>query len=204
MLPRSTTCSMSCVATCAFVRPRLAVADSAPPLAAVGFRPPHPTSAALGVSARRTLQYARLCFAVVHRDHGSYSRSIMFGPSVRGAPTMTSADFWPTIPPPLDASSPVGQQTRSPRVLRTHLHAYACRIYVVASRASTGLRRYGPPHPATPPLSASCSSGQRFAFGFLQIRSHPRHPCRSANSSPCRVSRGLSPPSKCALPGAPT
>ena len=52
-------------------------------------------------------------------------------------------------------------------------------------------------------VSASCSSGQRFAFGFLQIRSYPRHPCRSANSSPCRVSRGLTPPSKCALPGAP-
>jgi NAD(P)-dependent dehydrogenase (short-subunit alcohol dehydrogenase family) len=29
------------------------------------------------------------------------------------------------------------------------------------------------------------------------------HPCRSANSSPCRVSRGLPPPSECALPGAP-
>ncbi|PKF25182.1 hypothetical protein CW309_17785 [Pseudomonas hunanensis] len=28
-----------------------------------------------------------------------------------------------------------------------------------------------------PPLSASCSSGQHFASGFLQIRSHPRHPC---------------------------
>src|ERR1700752_1632954 len=52
-------------------------------------------------------------------------------------------------------------------------------------------------------VSASCSSGQRFAFGFLQIRSRPRHPCRSANSTPCRVSRGLSPPSECALPGAP-
>ena len=52
-------------------------------------------------------------------------------------------------------------------------------------------------------ISASCSSGQPFAFGFLQIRSYPRHPCRSANSSPCRASRGLSPPSECALPGAP-
>ena len=52
-------------------------------------------------------------------------------------------------------------------------------------------------------ISASCSSGQRFAFGFLQIRSRPQHPCRSANSSPCRASRGLSPPSECALPGAP-
>ena len=51
-------------------------------------------------------------------------------------------------------------------------------------------------------LSASCSSGQRFAFSFLQIRSRPRHPCRSANSSPCRASKGLSPPSECALPGA--
>jgi len=51
-------------------------------------------------------------------------------------------------------------------------------------------------------VSASCSSGQRFAFGFLQIRSHPQHPCRSANTSPCRVCRGLSPPSRCALPGA--
>jgi len=50
--------------------------------------------------------------------------------------------------------------------------------------------------------SASCSSGQRFAFGFLQIRSYPQHPCRSANFSPCRASSGLSPPSPCALPGA--
>src|SRR5579862_4740989 len=55
--------------------------------------------------------------------------------------------------------------------------------------------------PAAPPPSASCTSGQRFAFGFLQIRSRPRHPCRSANTSPCRVCRGLSPPSKRALPG---
>src|SRR5690606_13245822 len=32
----------------------------------------------------------------------------------------------------------------------------------------------------TPPcrlVSASCSSGQRFASGFLQTRSHPRNPC---------------------------
>lgn len=58
----------------------------------------------------------------------------------------------------------------------------------------------------TPPcrlLSASCASGHRFAFGFLQIRGHPRNPCRSANSSPCPASRGLSPPNECALPGAP-
>jgi len=56
-------------------------------------------------------------------------------------------------------------------------------------------------HPAVPPLSAS--SGQRFAYSFLQIPPRDRHPCRSANTSPCRACRGLSPPSECALPGAP-
>src|SRR6185295_16942099 len=47
-----------------------------------------------------------------------------------------------------------------------------------------------------------CSSGQRFACGFLQIPPHGGHPCRSANDSPCRVRRRLSLPSKSALPGA--
>jgi len=41
----------------------------------------------------------------------------------------------------------------------------------------------------------SCSSGQCFAYSFLQILPHGRHPCRSANRSPCRAGRGLSPPS---------
>ena len=40
-----------------------------------------------------------------------------------------------------------------------------------------------------------CSSGQCFAFGFLQIPPRGRHPCRSANCSPCRANSGLSPPS---------
>src|SRR5215471_11014843 len=46
------------------------------------------------------------------------------------------------------------------------------------------------------------SSGQRFACGFLQIPPRDGHPCRPANSSPCRVCRRLSLPSECALPGA--
>jgi len=51
-------------------------------------------------------------------------------------------------------------------------------------------------------LCSSCSSGQRFACGFLQIPPRDGHPCRPADSSPCRACRGLSPPSGCALPGA--
>jgi hypothetical protein len=49
---------------------------------------------------------------------------------------------------------------------------------------------------------ASCSSGQCFAYSFLQIRPHERHPCCSANVSPYRAHRRLSLPRVCALPGA--
>ena len=51
-------------------------------------------------------------------------------------------------------------------------------------------------------LCGFCSSGQRFARGFLQIPRRGGHPCRPANDSPCRPRRGLSPPSESALPGA--
>ena len=45
------------------------------------------------------------------------------------------------------------------------------------------------------------------ACGFLQPTPHDANlgvfaTCRPANTSPCRVYRGLAPPSKCALPGA--
>ena len=100
------------------------------------------------------------------------------------AATMASADFCHGIRAPLDALSHSRQHGRSPWVLRTHLHAYACRIYVAAFRARIGLYRDLPAHPAAPPLSASCSSSQRFAYSFLQIPPHDGHPCRSANTSP--------------------
>src|SRR5580704_2725251 len=122
---------------------------------------------------------------------------------------MASADFWRSIPTPCDVSS-TRQTARSPRVLRTHLHAYACRIYVIAFRASIGLRLCLPPHPTTPPLSASCSSGQRFALSFLQIRSRPRHPCPEPTlllaecvedfhlqvRAPCRAHKQQAPPGR--------
>ena len=94
------------------------------------------------------------------------------------------------------------QVDRSPRVMHTHLHAYARRIYVHAFRTGIGLWISLPPHPTCTPLCDSCSSGQRFACGFLQIPPHDGHPCRPASSSPCRACRELTPPSRCALPGA--
>ena len=128
----------------------------------------------------------------------------MTGSALRSklAATMASADFCHGIRAPRGALSHLRQHGRSPRVLRTHLPAYACRIYVTVFRASTGLCVYLPAHPTVLPLSASCSSGQRFACSFLQIPPRDGHPCRSANTSPCRVCRGLAPPSECALPGA--
>ena len=49
-------------------------------------------------------------------------------------------------------------------------------------------------------LCDSCSSGQCFAFSFLQIPPRDGHPCRSANRSPCRADSGLSPPSHPPVP----
>ena len=103
----------------------------------------------------------------------------------------------------MDFQAPQRQPARPPGVLRTQLHAYPCRIYAAAFRASFGNCIYWPAHPAASPLSASCSSEQRFAHSFLRIPPRDGNPCRSADTSPCRVRRGLATPSECALPGAP-
>jgi len=121
-------------------------------------------------------------------------------------PTMASADFCMGFPTPLDVGS-----TEVPLGTLADLPGYDAPTFTLmpveyTSRRSVQVSGFTDIGLLTPPcrlVSASCSSGQRFAFGFLQIRSRPRHPCRSANSSPCRASRGLPPPSECALPGAP-
>jgi len=65
--------------------------------------------------------------------------------------------------------------------------------------------RYRPSHPAWPPRMRFLfvRPAHFKPFGFLQIPPRDGHPCRSANSSPCRACGGLSPPSGRALPGAP-
>ena len=123
----------------------------------------------------------------------------------RLAPTMASADFCKSIPTPFDVGS-----TAVSRGTPADLPGYCAPTFTLMPVGYTSSRSVQVSGftdiclltPRCRLISTSCSSGQRFAFSFLRIRSRPRHPCRSANTSPCRVCRGLSPPSECALPGA--
>ena len=109
-------------------------------------------------------------------------------------PTMTSADFCHPILLPHGISS-LRQDGRPPRVMRTTFPLIPATSTTAPSVQVLGfediglLTRYGRL------VCDFCSSGQCFAFGFLQIPPHGGHLCRSANCSPCRASSGLSPPS---------
>ena len=110
---------------------------------------PRPTSAPTLTPRRSSapeLSSASLSTVLLlHRSSSrssSYSRSSLVRPFAVRAPTMASADF-------CDASrrlsTPVAhwQTGRSPRVLRTHLLAYACRIYAASFREVSGFDIFG-------------------------------------------------------------
>ena len=73
-----------------------------------------------------------------HRKSGSSLALHVQAFSPVEGPTMPSADFCPPIPPPYGVGSS-WQADRPPRVMRSHLHAYARRIYARAFRAAIGL-----------------------------------------------------------------
>ena len=86
----------------------------------------------------------------------------------------------------------------------THLPSRLCLSdlrHVV--RASTGLWPFRLPHPNVSPRIRFLFVRPAFCFQLPPDAESPEAPLPSANSSPCWVSRGLSPPSRCALPGAP-
>lgn len=116
---------------------------------------------------------------------------------------MPSADFCTVIPAPRGAGSPDGQPCRSPRVLRTHFHAYACRIYVMAFCASIGFRRFRTAYPAMPPRIRFLFVRPAICLGLPSDSQSPAKPLPLASTSPCRVCGGLPPLSERALPGAP-
>jgi hypothetical protein len=106
----------------------------------------------------------------MHRVGGGVS------PAVLLCPRLTSAFHYRALRR--------GAYDGPPRVRRTHLHAYTCRIYARALCQVSGFEETCLLTRRERLLCDSCSSGQRFAFGFLQIPPYDGHPCRSANSSP--------------------
>ena len=107
---------------------------------------------------------------------------------------MASADFCKPIPAPLDAGS-TRQVGRSPRVRRTTFTLIPAASTAVFSVQVSGFEDICLLTQYNRLICDSCSSGQCFACGFLQIPPRGGHPCRPANRSPCRAGRGLSPPS---------
>jgi len=107
---------------------------------------------------------------------------------------MPSADFYQTIPTSLGVGS-TRQSGRPPRVRHATFTLIPAAFTSVPSVQVSGfediglLTRYGRL------VCDFCSSGQCFACGFLEIPPCGGHPCRPADSSPCRACRGLSPPS---------
>ena len=119
----------------------------------------------------------------------------MFSPAVGGnQPTMASADFCTPIPTPHGAGSQ-RQEYRPPKVMRVTFPLMPAASTTTASVQVLGFEDSGLLTHCERLLCDSCSSGQCFAFSFLQIPPRAGHPCRSANHSPCRADSGLSPPS---------
>ena len=142
------------------------------------------------------------CFSVSLRDHPSYSR-------LPRSALRHRCLLWPLL---TSAAASGGLATtiasrhdhRSPRVLRTFLpRLCASDIRHCVPYTYPALCTFLPACPAMTPLSASCSSRQRFAFSFLQTPSRPGSPCRQLAlprvgwaedfhlqvSAPCRAHR---------------
>lgn len=108
---------------------------------------------------------------------------------------MASADFCRSIMAPLDAISTQWQIDRPPRVRRVTFPLIPAAYTTTASVQVLGFEDSGLLTHCGRLVCDSCSSGQCFACGFLQIPPRDGHPCRPANRSPCRANRGLAPPS---------
>ena len=108
--------------------------------------------------------------------------------------------IWPlltsvTPSPHLSMLLALGQRDRPPRVMRATFTLIPAASTSAVSVQVPGFEDIGLLTHCGRLVCGSCSSGQCFAFGFLQIPPRGGHPCRSANRSPCRVGRGLPPPS---------
>ncbi len=155
------------------------------------------------ISPYTSFEHSSLCRHLLSVDLLPSSTFHVFPPPTRGlsysalhavvrGTTMASADFWPPIPRPRDCSS-TRQVTRSPRVRRATFTLIPAAYTSAVSVQVPGFEDILLLTHSGRLVCDSCSSGQCFAFGFLQTPPRGGHPCRSANRSPCRAGRGLPP-----------
>ena len=123
-----------------------------------------------------------------------------FGPSV-SPPTTASADFWRRLQRPLGPRSTAARRQISPGIAHS------------PSRLCLSDLRHRVPDTFRALHLLACSPRGAASIRFLFVApalcfrlpsdlGSPQEPLPSANTSPCRVCRGLPPPSRCALPGA--
>ena len=96
---------------------------------------------------------------------------------------MASADFCHPIPTPYDVGS-TRQDDRSPRVIRATFLPHTRRIYSATfpdDYRALKILAFSPRWNCL--ICDFCSSGRKFACGFLQIPPRGGHPCRSASGS---------------------
>ena len=164
-------------------------------------RPPQAASPAVGPPAEEEMNRAN------EQNKVSLSRFSGF-PVFLGwagsfpSPTMPSADFCPPITSPCGGGSLAAGGQISPGNARSpsHLCPPHLRPRLPYRYRALKIIAFSPRRSRL--VCGCCSSSQCFACGFLQIPPRGGHPCRAANSSPCRVCRGLAPPSGRAMPGA--
>src|SRR5580704_12000019 len=131
------------------------------------------------VYLRAGLTCVSFCFYGSHRDLLSYSRvsrlALHPAPAKLIWPLLTSGGSSRRLTTPVARR----QTTRSPRVLRTHLHAYLCRIYAAASVQVSGfasiglltpLRRLYPLAVRQSSVLPPASSGSHLAMDTLAVR----------------------------------
>jgi len=125
----------------------------------------------------------------------------LFGPSAP-PPTMASADFCNRIREPFSPRSLAARLQISPGIAHP------------PSRLCASDLRHRVPYMYWALHFSACSPRGAASIRFLFVApalcfrlpsdsQSPETPLPSANTCPCRLCRGLSPPSECALPGAP-
>jgi hypothetical protein len=124
----------------------------------------------------------------------------LFGPSV-SPPTMASADFCQRIEEPSDPSSLKARLQISPGIAHppSRLCASDLRHRVPYMYRASHF------HACLPRGAASIRFlfvAPALCFRLPSDSRSPGKPLPSANTCPCRLCRGLSPPNECALPGA--